>query len=61
MACPQMIVQLYKGLMKVYTNQTNVYEGSRAVVEHKYTRIRLQDLRLLNRFYYVDIRQTRCS
>jgi hypothetical protein len=35
MACPQMTVQLYKGLMKVYTNQTIVYEGSTAVVEHK--------------------------
>jgi hypothetical protein len=35
MACPRMIVQLYKGLMKIYTNQTNIYEGSTAVVEHK--------------------------
>lgn len=35
MACPQMIVQLYKGLMKVYINQTNINEGSTAVVEHK--------------------------
>jgi hypothetical protein len=35
MACPQIIVQLYKGLMKIYTNQTNIYEGSTAVVEHK--------------------------
>jgi ABC-type transporter MlaC component len=34
-ACPQMIVQLYKGLMKMYTNQTNVYEGSTVAVEHK--------------------------
>jgi hypothetical protein len=31
-ACPQMIVQLYKGLMKIYTNQTNIYEGTTAVV-----------------------------
>jgi ABC-type transporter MlaC component len=61
MACPQVIVQLYKGLMKVYTNQTNVYKGSRAVVEHKYTRIRLEYSRLLNHFYYVDISHTRCS
>jgi hypothetical protein len=30
-----MIVQLYKGLMKVYTNQSGIYEGSTAVVEHK--------------------------
>jgi hypothetical protein len=35
MACPQMVVQLYKGLIKVYTNQTNIYEGSTAVVEQK--------------------------
>ncbi len=28
-------VQLYKGLMKVYINQTNVLEGSTAVIEHK--------------------------
>ncbi len=25
-ACPQMIVQLDKGLMKIYTNQTDIYE-----------------------------------
>jgi hypothetical protein len=30
-----MIVQLYKELMKVYTNQINMYEGSIAVVEDK--------------------------
>jgi hypothetical protein len=35
MACPQTIVQLYKGLMKVYTNQSGVYEGEVAVVEHR--------------------------
>jgi hypothetical protein len=35
MACPQMITQLYKGLMKVYTNQSNIYRGSTAVVDHK--------------------------
>jgi hypothetical protein len=35
MACPQMIVHLYLGLMKVYTNQSGIYEGSTAVVEHK--------------------------
>jgi hypothetical protein len=35
MACPQMIVQLYKMLMKIYTNQMNIYKGSTAVVEHK--------------------------
>jgi hypothetical protein len=27
MACPQTIVQLYRGLMKVYMNQSGVYEG----------------------------------
>ncbi len=27
MACPQMIVQLYRGQMKVYVNQSSVYEG----------------------------------
>ncbi len=26
---------MYTGLIKVYTNQTNVLEGSTAVVEHK--------------------------
>jgi hypothetical protein len=26
---------LYKGLMKVYTNQSCIHEGSIAVVEHK--------------------------
>jgi hypothetical protein len=30
-----MIVQLYKGLMKIYTNQVNISKGSTAVVEHK--------------------------
>jgi hypothetical protein len=35
MTCPQMIVQRCKGLMKIYTNQTNIYEGSTAEVEHK--------------------------
>jgi hypothetical protein len=34
-ACPQMAVQLYKGLMKVYTNLTNVLECGTVVVEHK--------------------------
>jgi hypothetical protein len=35
MACPQTIVQLYKELMKVYTNQSGVYVGGVAVVEHR--------------------------
>jgi hypothetical protein len=35
MACPQIVVQLYKGHMKVYTYQTNILKGSTAVVEHK--------------------------
>ncbi len=30
-----MIMQLYKGLMKIYTYQTSIYEGSTVVVEHK--------------------------
>jgi hypothetical protein len=34
-ACPLMIVKLYQGLMKVYTNQTNFLEGSTTVMEHK--------------------------
>jgi hypothetical protein len=35
-ACPQTIVQLYRGLMKVYVNQSGpVYEGSTALVEHQ--------------------------
>jgi hypothetical protein len=32
---PQMRVQLYKGLMKVYMNQSGIYEGSIVVVENK--------------------------
>jgi hypothetical protein len=35
MACPQTIVRLYRGMMKVYVNQSNAYEGSTAVVEHQ--------------------------
>jgi hypothetical protein len=35
MACPQTIVRLYRGMMKVYVNQSNTYEGSTAVVEHQ--------------------------
>jgi hypothetical protein len=34
MACPQTIVRLYRGMMKMYVNQSGVYEGSTAVVEH---------------------------
>ncbi len=30
-----MVVQLYKVLMKVYTNQTKVLEGSNTVIEYK--------------------------
>jgi hypothetical protein len=33
MACPQTIVRLYRGMMKVYVNKSGVYEGSTAVVE----------------------------
>ncbi len=35
MACLQTIVQLYRGLMKVYVYQAGVYEGSTTVVEHQ--------------------------
>ncbi len=35
MACPQMIVQLYRGPMKVYVNESGVYEGASPVVEHQ--------------------------
>jgi hypothetical protein len=35
MACPQTIVQLYRGLMKVYANQSGIYEGGTAVVENR--------------------------
>jgi hypothetical protein len=35
MACPQRIVRLFRGMMKVYVNQSGVYEGSTAVVEHQ--------------------------
>jgi hypothetical protein len=34
-SAPLMIVQFYKGLLKVYANQTNVLEGSAEVVEYK--------------------------
>jgi hypothetical protein len=35
MASPLLIEQLYKGLKKIYTNQTSICEGSTVVVEHK--------------------------
>ncbi len=35
MAYPQTIVQLYRGLMKVYANQSGIYKGGTAVVEHQ--------------------------
>jgi hypothetical protein len=35
MACPQTMVQLYRGLTKVFVNQSRVYEGSIALVEHQ--------------------------
>jgi hypothetical protein len=35
MVCLQTIVQLYKGLMKVYINQSGIYEGGVAVVKHR--------------------------
>jgi hypothetical protein len=35
MACLQTIVWLYRGMMKVYVNQSNTYEISMAVVEHQ--------------------------
>jgi hypothetical protein len=35
MDCPQTIIRLYRGMMKVYVNQTNTYEGSTVVVEHQ--------------------------
>ncbi len=35
MACPQTIIRLYRGIMKAYVNQTNMYEGSTVVVEHQ--------------------------
>jgi hypothetical protein len=35
MACLKTIVRLYRGMMKVYVNQTNTYEGSTVVVEHQ--------------------------
>jgi hypothetical protein len=35
MACPQTIVWLFRGMMKVYVNQSGMYEDSMAVVEHQ--------------------------
>jgi hypothetical protein len=35
MACPQTIVRLFRGMMKVYMNQSGVCKGSTAVVEHQ--------------------------
>jgi hypothetical protein len=58
MACPQMVVQLYKGLMKVYTNQTNVLEASPKVIEHK-TRISLHDWKQWSPLFCVFARLTR--
>jgi hypothetical protein len=34
-ACPQTIVRLYRGMMKAYVNQSNMYEWSTVVVEHQ--------------------------
>jgi hypothetical protein len=34
--CSQTVVQLCGGLMNVYTNQTNVLEGSTAVIDWSY-------------------------
>jgi hypothetical protein len=34
MDCPEMVVQLYKGLLKIYTNPINMFEGSTTVVKH---------------------------
>ncbi len=58
MACPQMVVQLYKGLMKVYMNQTNVLEASTKVIEHK-TRISLQDWKQWSPLFCVFFRLSR--
>ncbi len=35
MTCPQTVVKLYRGLVNVYTNQTNVLVRIKAVVELK--------------------------
>jgi hypothetical protein len=35
MGCPQMVIELYKGLMKAYTSHSNILEGSTAVLEHE--------------------------
>jgi hypothetical protein len=35
MACLQVIIQVYKGLMQVYTNQLGISEGSISVVKRK--------------------------
>jgi hypothetical protein len=35
MACLQMVVLLYKGLLKVYTNQTKVLDKRMTVVKYK--------------------------
>ncbi len=35
MACLHMVVLLYKGLVKVYTNQTKVLDKSMTVVKYK--------------------------
>jgi hypothetical protein len=44
MACPQMIVQLYRGVMKIYTSQTNIYEET-LLWWSKRTKIKLPDWR----------------
>ncbi len=35
MACPQMVIELYKGLMKVSSSHSNILEGSTSVLEHE--------------------------
>jgi hypothetical protein len=58
MACPQTIVQLYRGLMKVYVNQSGVYEGATEVVEHQ-DKDQAVGLEMAEHSFYAVIRPSR--
>ncbi len=55
---PQTVVQLFKGLLKVYMNQTNVLEGSMAVVEHN-DKDHVAALEKQSLLFFADIKPTR--
>jgi hypothetical protein len=58
MACPQMRIQLYRVLIKIYTNQPNIYKGSTTVVEYK-AKDQAARLEIAGPSYSAGIRLTR--